>query len=149
MRRWWRIAERNRGFTLIELVIVMVIISILAGAVTLELTNRSRDAKRARAVQDIKTIETAVDLYAADNGSPPTTQQGLEALRVKPTTPPAPSNWSGPYLRKAAIGPWGDLYVYRYPGQINPTGYDVIAYGEDHRPGGDDYDADLTNSDEE
>jgi len=141
---------RNQGFTLIELVVVMMIIGILAGAVALNIRNRTRDAKRARAVQDIKTIETAVDLYAADNGTPPTTTQGLQALKVKPSTEPLPSNWNGPYLRKALIDPWGTAYIYRYPGQFNPSGYDVLSYGEDKEPGGsDEYAADITNAEEE
>jgi general secretion pathway protein G len=142
--------SREGGFTLIELVVVMVIIGILAGAVALNIRNRTRDAKRARAVQDIKTIETALDLYAADNGTPPTTQQGLQALKVKPSAPPIPTNWNGPYVRKALIDPWNTPYVYYYPGQLSPDGYDVISYGEDMQPGGsDEYTADITNAEEE
>jgi general secretion pathway protein G len=150
MRRWRARRRRDEGFTLIELVVVMMIIGILAGAVALNIRNRTRDAKRARAVQDIKTMETALDLYAADNGTPPTTQQGLQALKVRPSTPPAPSNWNGPYVKKALIDPWGAAYIYRYPGQINASGYDIISYGEDKQPGGaDEYTADITNAEEE
>jgi general secretion pathway protein G len=141
--------RRTQGFTLIELVVVMTIIAILAGAVTLQIKRRTEDAKVTRARADIATIETAVDLYAADNGNPPTTQQGLAALRTKPSSPPAPKNWSGPYLKKAPIDPWGNEYIYRCPGQINPEEYDVISYGKDNQPGGDDFDADLTNSNQE
>jgi general secretion pathway protein G len=150
MRRWRARASRNSGFTLIELVVVMTIIAILAGAVTLEILNRTRIAKRARALQDIKTLETAVDLYALDNGSPPTSEQGLEALRRKPGTAPVPNNWNGPYVKKAPIDPWGNHYEYRSPGQLNPGGYDIICYGADGKPGGaDEFAEDITNADEE
>ena len=150
MRRWQARSKRSRGFTLIELVAVMVIISILVGALAINIGNRIEFAKRTRALQDVKTIETAVDLYAADNGSPPTTQQGLDALKAKPNSPPVPKNWNGPYFKKAAIDPWGQKYVYQCPGQINPNGYDVISYGKDEKPGGtDELSMDITNSDEE
>jgi general secretion pathway protein G len=145
----WR-ARRNRGFTLIELVVVMTIIAILAGAVTVQIVNRTKFAKRTRALQDIKTLETAIDLYTADNGQPPTTQQGLDALRSKPGSPPEPTNWNGPYIRKAPVDPWGSPYEYRFPGQLNPDGYDLISYGEDKKPGGtDEFSQDITNADEE
>ncbi len=150
MRRWRARASRSSGFTLIELVVVMTIIAILAGAVTLEILNRTRIAKRARALQDVKTLETAIDLYALDNGSPPTTQQGLDALRRKPGTAPVPNNWNGPYVKKAPIDPWNTPYEYRFPGQLNPDGYDLISYGEDKKPGGaDEFAEDITNADEE
>ncbi len=135
------------GFTLVELVVVMSIIVILAGAVVLHVTRRVEDAKRARALQDISTLETALDLYAADNGSPPTTQQGLQALRSKPSSPPQPHNWNGPYLKKAVPkDPWGNEYVYRCPGQLNPDSYDIISYARDGQPGGTGPDEDLTNA---
>jgi len=142
-------AHRSSGFTLIELVFVMTIIVILAGAISLQLTNQSRNAKRARALQDIKTLETAIDLYAADNGTPPSEQQGLQALKTKPNSPPVPMNWNGPYVKEIKRDPWGSEYIYQYPGQLNPDGYDLISYGEDGRPGGDnEYTADVTNSEE-
>jgi len=149
--RWRTTRDRSRGFTLVELVVVMTIITILAGAVAIQVTNRIRYAKRARAVQDVCTLETALDLYAADNGYAPTTQQGLDALRTKPSSDPQPQNWNGPYVKKRVpTDPWGSEYVYRCPGQLNPDGYDLISYGEDSRPGGDnEYTADITNADEE
>lgn len=151
MTRWRTTRDRSRGFTLVELVVVMTIITILAGAVAIQVTNRIRYAKRARAVQDVYTLETALDLYAADNGYAPTTQQGLSALRTKPSSDPQPQNWNGPYIKKEVpADPWGSEYVYRCPGQLNPDGYDLISYGEDGRPGGDnEYTADITNADEE
>ena len=149
MRYTRNAGRRNTGFTLMELMVVMSIIAILATAVTLELTNQSKKARRARALQDVKTLETAVDLYAQDNGQPPTTQQGLDALRVRPTAPPVPTNWNGPYIKKRPLDPWSMPYEYRSPGTINPEGYDIVCYGADSKPGGADWDADITNSDEE
>jgi len=147
MRSCRTYTRRDRGFTLIELVVVMMIISILAGAVALKIVNNTKIARRTRALQDISTLETAIDLYEAHNGYPPTTQQGLQALRVKPSTPPIPRNWNGPYIKKSPMDPWGQPYIYRYPGQLNPDGYDLISYGQDEKPGGtDEFDADITNA---
>ena len=141
---------RSRGFTLVEMVVVMMIITILAGAIAVQVTNRVQHARRARSYQDIATLSTALDLYAADNGKPPTTQQGLAALRRKPASAPVPTNWSGPYINKNIFtDAWGTDYVYRYPGQENPEGYDLICYGADEQPGGEgELDADITNFDE-
>lgn len=153
MTRRQRKARGDSGFTLVELVVVMIIITILAGAVTLQVTNWTKRARRARAVQDIKTMETALDLYEADNGHPPTNEQGLAALITKPGSEPIPQNWSGPYLknkRSVPKDPWGNEYVYYYPGQSNPDGYDLLSYGPDGRPGGTDESSwDITNLDEE
>jgi len=159
MRGWKASAHRSRlarlaqgGFTLVELVVVMTIIAILAGAVTVHVTNRIKHARRARTLMDIATLETGLDLYTADNGNPPTTQQGLEALIAKPSSPPVPRNWNGPYLKNRRSVPkdgWQNEYVYQCPGQLNPDGYDVISYGADGRPGGNDEDEDITNLYEE
>ncbi len=150
MTRWHSRVGRDRGFTLIELVVVMTIIAILAGALTINFVNRRKMAKRTRALQDMVTIETALDLYAADNGSAPTTEQGLEALITKPSSAPAPENWNGPYLKKRTVpsDPWNNEYVYRSPGEYDPEGYDLICYGEDGKPGGtSEWDLDITNYD--
>ena len=153
MIRWQTRLRSNRGFTLIELVVVMIIITILAGAVTLQVTNYTKNARRARAVQDIKTLETAIDLYEADSGYPPTAEQGLMALIRKPGTAPVPRNWNGPYLKNRTTvpkDPWGNEYIYVFPGRLIPTGYDLMSYGADGSPGGqDEYSADITNLDED
>jgi general secretion pathway protein G len=141
---------RVAGFTLIELVLVVTIIAILAGAVTVEAGKRIKLARRARGLEDIRVLEMAFDSYAADNGNPPTSQQGLASLRQKPTSAPVPRNWNGPYIKKSVPkDPWGNDYVYRYPGQENPEGYDLICYGADGQPGGEDDDADITNFEEQ
>jgi len=86
----------------------------------------------------------ALDNYRLDNGTYPTTEQGLDALQEKPTREPVPLNWRGPYLKKAVpLDPWGRPYIYKAPGEHNPTGYDLSTLGRDGQPGGEDEDADI------
>lgn len=137
------------GFTLIELLVVMVILAVLAAAVIPRVVGRTEDAKRARAVADIESLGTALDMYHADNGNYPTTEQGLMALREAPTSDPVPKGWNGPYLKKALPrDPWGNEYVYRCPGDHNPDSYDLMSYGADGQAGGTGKDADIGNWDE-
>ncbi len=144
MRNRSRRIARNRGFTLVELVVVMVIIGILAGAAVIQVKNRTETARRVRALSDLKTFETGLDQYAAESGEPPTTQQGLQALRTRPSTPPVPRNWNGPYVRSVPKDPWGSDYVYRYDGGANEE-YELLSYGKDGQPGGaNEWDADVT-----
>jgi general secretion pathway protein G len=134
------------GFTLIELLVVMVILAVLAAAVIPRVVGRTEDAKRARAVSDIESIGTALDMYHADNGNYPSTEQGLMALREAPTSDPAPKAWNGPYLKKGIPNdPWGNAYVYTEPGEHNPDSYDLVTYGADGQPGGTGKDADIGN----
>jgi general secretion pathway protein G len=147
-----RTARGQRGFTLIELVIVMTIIAILASGVTYYAYGQREKAKVTRALADIKELELALETYGADNGDPPTTEQGLDALRTKPTAQPVPNNWQGPYLRRSSTGlndPWGNPYHYEFPGSYNQDSFDLASTGKDGQPGGDGYNADITNWEEE
>ena len=122
----------KRGFTLIELMLVVIIISILSAMVGPRLVGRSREAKDAAAKADIESnISLALDMYELDNGMYPATEQGLHALVSKPSAAPAPSNWKGPYLKKKSKDPWGNEYAYAFPGLHNKNDYDLYSYGAD------------------
>jgi general secretion pathway protein G len=136
--------SKSKAFTLIELMLVVIILGILVAMVLPRLAGRSEQARRAAAYADIASISLALDLYELDNGSYPTTEQGLEALLSKPTISPIPSNWNGPYLKKAPIDPWGRPYIYKYPGE-HSSDYDLYSWGQDGVEGGGD---DITNWEE-
>jgi general secretion pathway protein G len=118
------------GFTLIEILLVVVIISALAAMVIPRLTGRSEKAKESIAKADVQVnISTALKLYELDNGRYPNTEQGLKALVGKPATQPVPRNWNGPYVEKKNIlDPWGAEYVYKYPGS-HGVDYDLFSLG--------------------
>ena len=138
---------RRSGFTLIEVLVVMIILTILAAVVVPRVIGRTEDARRARAVSDIESFGTALDMYKTDNGEYPTTEEGLQALRVAPTSA---KSWNGPYLKKAlAPDPWGNDYIYTSPGEHNPDSYDLSSLGADGQPGGDGKNVDITNWDEQ
>ncbi|MCK5707072.1 MAG: type II secretion system major pseudopilin GspG [Candidatus Aureabacteria bacterium] len=123
----------KRGFTLIELMVVIIILGILAGAVIPKLAGRTRQARIVAAGADINSnISVALDLYETDNGTFPTTSQGLKALLEKPSSAPTPINWSGPYLKKGIPkDPWGQVYIYTSPGSKNAQWYDLSSSGPD------------------
>jgi general secretion pathway protein G len=132
------------GFTLIEILVVIVILGLLVGLVGPQIIGRVGESKVEAARAQIELFGTQLDLYRLDTGGYPTTAQGLEALRQAPTTAPAPRNWRGPYARKAIpLDPWGNSYVYRFPGDENPSGYDLFSYGADGQPGGEGENADI------
>ena len=127
------------GFTLIELMLVVVIISALVAMVAPRLAGRSEEARRSIADADIKgNLSLALKLYEIDNGRYPTTEQGLQALLEKPTAPPSPKNWKGPYLEQEPLDPWKHTYVYAYPGTHPPRDYDLYSIGPDGKQGEDD-----------
>jgi general secretion pathway protein G len=134
-----------RGFTLIEILVVIVVIAILATLVAPNIFQNVGAAKSATARSQIEMLGAALDSYRLDNGSYPSSQQGLAALWEKPTIDP-PANWRGPYLRKAVPpDPWGRPYAYIFPGQQNPTGYDLLTFGADGTPGGEGENADIVS----
>src|SRR5215207_390421 len=125
------------AFTLLELLVVLLVIGLLAGLVAPQILGRVSDARETTAKAQLEMLETALESYRLDNGRYPTAEQGLAALRERPTGGPAPRNWRGPYLRKPVpLDPWGNAYVYRVPGQRNPTGFDLFSFGRDGKPGG-------------
>lgn len=123
---------------------VIIVLGLLAGLVAPQIFGRVGEAKVTTAQTQMALLGTALDSYRLDNGSYPTTEQGLQALREKPTREPIPPNWRGPYLRKALpLDPWDRPYLYRAPGVRNVTGYDLSTLGRDGTEGGTGEDADL------
>jgi general secretion pathway protein G len=139
-------ARTDTGFTLVEIVVVVVVLGLLAGLVAPQIIGRVSDAKEATARTQIDMLSVALDSYRLDNGRYPTTSQGLDALRTAPTSEPLPTNWRGPYVRRAVpMDPWDHPYEYRSPGDENPAAYDVFTLGLDGAPGGEGEDTDITN----
>ena len=134
--------RRGRGFTLIEVMVVIAIIGILAALIVPKIMSRPDEARRVAAKQDIGTIMQAMNLYRLDNGRYPTQDQGLQALAQKPTTDPVPGNWkAGGYLERLPNDPWGNPYQYLDPGAHGQI--DVFSFGADGKAGGDGNDADI------
>ncbi len=134
------------GFTLIELMVVIVILGILAGLIVPRIMDRPDEAKQMKARMQIESLETALKLYKLDNGSYPTTEQGLQALVEPPQTGNAPGNWKkGGYLEKGRVpvDPWGNEFVYLSPGIQNE--YDIVSYGADGTPEGEGANRDINS----
>jgi general secretion pathway protein G len=132
--------KRQRGFTLIELMVVLAIIGVLAALVVPNVLNRADDARMTAAKTDVGNLMQALKLYRLDNQNYPTAEQGLNALVVKPTTGPTPLNWK-PYIDKLPNDPWGRAYQYMNPGVKGEV--DVLSLGADGQPGGEGKNADL------
>jgi general secretion pathway protein G len=135
---------RTRGFTLIEIIVVITIMAIMAALIVPRVVGRTDDARIAAARQDIATLMNALKLYRLDNGRYPTTEQGLRALVEKPTVDPMPTNWkAGGYLDAPTVrkDPWGNDYAYLNPGLHGEI--DLISFGRDGQPGGEGPDADI------
>lgn len=136
----------RRGFTLIEIMVVMVILGILAGLIIPRIMGRPEEARRTKARVQIESIETALKLYRLDSGSYPTTEQGLQALVETPAVGKLPIAWrEGGYLEKGKVpkDPWGNEYVYLCPGIHGD--FDLISYGADGETGGEGKDQDINN----
>jgi general secretion pathway protein G len=133
--------RRRRGFTLLELLVVMFILVSLAGVVTVMVVKRVEEAKHARAVADIASLGSAIDQYQLHTGVFPGL---LEDLRTKPAGDDLPQ-WNGPYIKKSVPNdPWGRPYAYVSPGERNPDSYDLSSLGRDGQEGGSGSDADIT-----
>lgn len=130
----------QRGFTLIELMVVLVIIGVLAALIVPNVLDRADDARTTAAKTDVNNLMQALKLYRLDNQRYPTGEQGLAALTAKPTTNPAPPNWR-PYLDKLPADPWGRPYQYLNPGVHAEV--DVLSLGADGLPGGEGNNADI------
>ena len=136
----------NRGFTLIEIMVVIVILGILAGLIVPRIMGRPEEARQMKAKIQIESIETALKLYKLDSGSYPGTEQGLQALVVQPSTGNIPAKWrEGGYLEKGKVpkDPWGNDFVYLSPGVHGE--YDIVSYGADGVPGGEGKNMDINS----
>ncbi|MEW6188425.1 MAG: type II secretion system major pseudopilin GspG [Thermodesulfobacteriota bacterium] len=133
-------SSKQRGFSLIELMVVMVIIGLLAALVGPRIFPKLGKGKQATAKAQIELLNQALDQYRLDTGAYPSSQEGLNAL----TTNPGNEKWDGPYLKKKVPDdPWGHPYVYQIPGSNGE--YDLLSYGRDNKPGGEGEDKDITN----
>jgi general secretion pathway protein G len=137
---------RSAGFTLIEVMVVVVILGILAAVIVPKIMGRPDEARLVKARQDVRTLESALHLYRLDNFVYPTTEQGLEALVNKPLDEPIPKNWKdGGYVERLPKDPWGNEYQYLSPGTQGEI--DIFSYGADGQPGGTGIAADVGNWD--
>jgi general secretion pathway protein G len=140
--------KNNKGFTLLEIIVVVFILSLLAAIVAPKIMGRTDEARITQAKVQIKGFETALKLYKLDNGSYPSTEQGLDALVEKPTVGDIPEKYrEGGYLeqKKIPLDPWGNPYVYISPGIQGD--FDIISYGADKKEGGEGKNADIKNWD--
>lgn len=138
--------KSTHGFTLIELMVVIVILGILVSFIAPRLMGRPDEAKQVKARVQMESLETAIKLYKLDNGIYPTTEQGLQALVEQPQTGTVPKKWrKGGYLEKGKVpkDPWGNEFVYLSPGAHGD--YDIIAYGADGVPGGEEFNKDINS----
>lgn len=143
---------RTAGFTLIEIMAVVLIIGLLGGIVGVVIFGQVDTARITTAEAQIKQLESALEFYRLDNGRYPTTEQGLRALVEKPGTAPEPRRWRPEgYLQggQVPLDPWGEPYQYQQPGVQNPQTFDLWSLGADSAPGGEGANADIGNWSEE
>ncbi len=134
--------RKIRAFTLIEMLVVVLILAILAALIVPRVLNRTGDAKRAKAASDVAVLGSLLSQYRIDTDGFPTTEEGLNALRVAPS---GANNWRGPYAQKEIpTDPWGNDYVYESPGPSDQD-YLIVSYGSDGAPGGDGDASDITS----
>jgi len=137
-------STKQQGFTLIEIIVVVVIIGILATFVAPKFMGKTDDARIVKANNDIQALESSLDIYKLDNFTYPTTDQGLDSLINQPTADPVPGNWQkGGYVKRLEKDPWGREYQYLSPGEHGEV--DVYSYGADGIEGGEGSNADIGN----
>ncbi len=134
----------QRGFTLIEIMVVVIIIGLLAAVIVPQVINKVDEARISKAKADIQSLETALTMYRLDNSKYPTTDQGLQALVVQPTDPSIRHWRIGGYLQRVSKDPWGNDYQYVFPGTHGKE-YDLFTLGADGQPGGDGVNGDIGN----
>jgi general secretion pathway protein G len=135
-----RVSHSEAGLTLIEMLIVLVIIAIVAGLITMNVINRPDEARVTTTKANLSTISGALKLYRLDNGTYPTSEQGLKALAEKPASAPVPQAWAqGGYLSEPPVDGWGNPYSYT----ATPEGFEIKSLGKDGKPGGEGIDADI------
>jgi general secretion pathway protein G len=139
-----KLMSQQRGFSLIEVLVVLVILGLLVSIIAPNVLGRADEARVQKVFADFSAIETALRMYRLDNYDYPSTEQGLRALVERPTLEPQPRNWkSGGYLESLPVDPWGNLYLYLSPGQNGV--YDIFSYGADGVRGGEGQNQDYGN----
>ena len=142
--------KNTSAFSLVHLLIIIAVVVVLAAVAAPRLLKQQEKARRTQATEHIETIGMALDIYADNNGTYPSTEQGLKALWEKPIVAPIPGSWSGPYLDEPILkDPWENKYVYIYPGRHNKHDYDLVSYGKDGFAGGKGDNEDINNWTEE
>jgi general secretion pathway protein G len=140
-----RTGRSRRGFTLIEILVVVIILTTLASAVMLSMRSKPDEARQARAQADIATIETALEAFRLDMRRYPADEEGISAL-VRPPDSEDADLWKGPYIKRLRKDPWDNPYVYVCPGYYNTEGFDLMSYGADGQEGGEgEFDRDIGN----
>jgi len=134
--------KSQSGFTLIEIMVVVVILGILASIIIPKIMDKPDEARIVKAKQDVRVLESTLDMYKLDNYAYPSTDQGLQALVQKPTSAPVPAHWKQ-YIDRLPVDPWGHPYQYLNPGTHGAI--DIWSYGADGQPGGDGVNADVGN----
>jgi len=140
-----RLRNRKRAFTLVEIMVVIIVLTILAAAIIPNLTGRTDDARVARGRSDVANLETALEQFRLDMLRYPTTEEGLVVLRELPQSDDN-TRWKGPYIRKPVpLDPWGNPYMFICPGVQNPDSYDLASFGSDGQEGGEGFARDITS----